>query len=56
MLFRFSTVPAGTTIEEAERIVSQPGWKAGIPPLIPAAQAAQAGMVNDNPKNPVTLW
>ena len=26
-LFRFSSIPPGMTIEEAERIVSQPGWK-----------------------------
>ena len=26
-LFRCSTIPAGMTIEEAERIVAQPGWK-----------------------------
>jgi hypothetical protein len=26
-LFRFSTIPPGMTIEEAEQIISQPGWK-----------------------------
>src|ERR1700733_11533466 len=26
-LFRFSNIPAGMTIAEAERIVSRPGWK-----------------------------
>jgi hypothetical protein len=25
--FRYSTIPAGMTIAEAERIVTQPGWK-----------------------------
>jgi hypothetical protein len=34
-LFRFSTIPAGTTIQEAERIVSQPGWKPTGPPPEP---------------------
>ena len=31
-LFRFSSIPPGMTIEEAERIVSQPVWKP-TPPL-----------------------
>jgi len=31
-LFRFSTIPTGMTIEEAERIGSQPGWKPTAPP------------------------
>lgn len=26
-LFRFSTIPPGMTVEEAERTISQPGWK-----------------------------
>jgi len=26
-LFRLSSIPAGMTIQETERIVSQPGWK-----------------------------
>ena len=32
VLFRYSNIPAGMTIQEAERIVSQPGWKPGPPP------------------------
>jgi hypothetical protein len=31
VLFRFSTIPAGMTIQEAERIASQPGWKPTAP-------------------------
>lgn len=31
-LFRTCNVPAGMTIQEAERIVSQPGWKPTAPP------------------------
>jgi hypothetical protein len=31
-LFRFSSIPPGMTIQEAERIVSQPGWKCTAPP------------------------
>lgn len=34
-LFRYSNIPAGMTIQEAERIVSQPGWKPKAPPPIP---------------------
>jgi hypothetical protein len=34
-LIRFSNLPPGMTIEEAERIVSQPGWKPTDPPLPP---------------------
>ena len=30
-LFRISNLPPGMTIEEAERIVSQPGWKPATP-------------------------
>jgi hypothetical protein len=30
-MFRFSTIPPGMTIQEAERIVSQPGWKPTAP-------------------------
>ena len=30
-LIRFSTVPPGMTIKEAERIVAQPGWKPTAP-------------------------
>lgn len=38
VLFRFSTIPAGMTIAEAERIVSQPGWK-------PTVTLAQPGSI-----------
>jgi hypothetical protein len=31
-LFRISSIPPGMTIEEAERIVSQPDWKHGSQP------------------------
>lgn len=31
-LFRFSTIPAGMKIEEAERIVLQTGWKPTVLP------------------------
>lgn len=34
-LFRFSSLPPGMTIGEAERIVSQPGWKPTVPPQEP---------------------
>jgi hypothetical protein len=34
-LYRFSTIPAGVTIEEAERIASQPGWKPTALPSTP---------------------
>jgi hypothetical protein len=34
-LFRFSSIPPGMTIQEAERIVSQPGWKPASPPAEP---------------------
>jgi len=34
-LFRTCNIPAGTTIQEAERIVSQPGWKPTAPPPKP---------------------
>lgn len=40
-LFRFSTIPAGMTIEEAERIVAQPGWKPTHPPAEPARNDAE---------------
>jgi hypothetical protein len=36
-LFRFSTIPGGMTIAEAERIASQPGWKPSIQPEEPKA-------------------
>jgi len=43
ILFRTCNIPAGMTIQEAERIVSQPGWKPTAPPATgacpPAAQA-----------------
>jgi hypothetical protein len=32
MLFRTCNIPAGMTIQEAERIVSGPGWKPTAPP------------------------
>jgi hypothetical protein len=35
VLFRFSTIPPGMTIQEAERIVAQPGWKPTDPPVKP---------------------
>jgi hypothetical protein len=35
VLFRFSTIPPGMTIQEAERIVAQPGWKPTDPPAKP---------------------
>ena len=31
VLFRYSNIPEGMTIQEAERIVFQPGWKPAIP-------------------------
>ena len=34
-LLRFSRLPAGMTIEEAERIVAQPGWKPTASPAKP---------------------
>ena len=34
-LFRFSNLPAGMTIQEAERIASQPGWTPTAPPQEP---------------------
>lgn len=34
-LFRSSSIPAGTTIEEAERIVAKPGWKPSPQPPRP---------------------
>jgi hypothetical protein len=34
-LHRFSSVPAGMTLEEAERIVSLPGWKPVAAPAQP---------------------
>jgi hypothetical protein len=34
-LFRTSSLPAGMTIQEAERIVSQPGWKQTASPPNP---------------------
>jgi hypothetical protein len=34
-LFRTSNIPAGMTIQEAERITSQPGWKPTAPPTKP---------------------
>jgi hypothetical protein len=35
VLFRYNNIPAGMTIQEAERIVSQPGWKPSIQPSEP---------------------
>jgi hypothetical protein len=35
VLFRHSNIPAGMTIEEAERIASQPGWKPTAQPSKP---------------------
>lgn len=35
VLFRFSSIPPGMTIQEAERIASQPGWKPTAPPPEP---------------------
>jgi hypothetical protein len=32
VLFRYSNIPAGMTIQEAERIVSQPEWKPTVQP------------------------
>jgi hypothetical protein len=37
-LFRSCNIPAGMTIQEAERIVSQPGWK----PMAPAPERTHA--------------
>jgi len=36
ILFRTCNIPAGMTIQEAERIVSQPGWNPTAPPPKPA--------------------
>jgi hypothetical protein len=34
-LFRICNIPAGMTIQEAERIVAPPGWKPTVPPAKP---------------------
>jgi hypothetical protein len=48
-LFRFSNLPPGMTIEEAERIVAQPGWKPTSPCPEPERirPPAQTGMVSN---------
>jgi len=34
-LFRLSCIPAGMTVQEAKRIVSEPGWKPTAPHPVP---------------------